>query len=340
VSLQSDASIGFKKETTFGVPVTPDRHLEFLDESLDWKPTFVQGAGQRPGKRVARSSKRVLTKEEIGGSVNIELPTRGIGTWLEALFGQGASTLVPATTAVYQQVFTLVKNDFLPSLTIQKAVPKIGGDLEVLNMLGCVASNFEIAMGNADILKLNSEWVGKAVDRDLAYATPTYPTSHLFSFTGAQLVVGGTVVKPTSTALATGGDEVLNIRDFSIKVDNGLDGDGFNIGGRGQRTRKPAMANLAAITGSLTAEFDDEFYIGALLEQDDLALLATFESSGPLIETGQPFVVQVLVPCIRFESELPKATNGVKTQALSFTGLDDLTGEPIYVVVRTADTAL
>lgn len=339
MSLQSDASIGFKKEPTFGTPVTVDRFLEFTEESLDWTPTIVQGAGMRPGKRVARASKRILTKEEVGGGFGLEIPTRGLGTLFEAMFGIATHTLVPTTTGVYQQVFTLIKNDFLPTVTIQKGIPRLGGAIYAMTFAGMSCSSWELSMGNADVLKLSSEWAGKSVSRDIAYAVPSYPLSDLFSFTGAQLAIGGTVTPPTATALATGGTEVLNIRDFTVGVENGLDSDGFNLGGAGQRTRRPALASLAGITGTVTAEFTDDTFVDAVLDQEDFAVLATFEANVE-IEAGHRPTLQVVIPNIRFESEIPKATEGVKTQTLEFTGLDDLSGEPIYVVVRTADTGL
>ena len=54
MTTMQDCSIGLAKETTYGTGVTPTKFPEFLDESLAWNPTFVQGAGMRVGSRVAR----------------------------------------------------------------------------------------------------------------------------------------------------------------------------------------------------------------------------------------------------------------------------------------------
>ena len=54
MTTQADCSIGLKKETAYGVEATPDRFPEFIDESLAWNPTFVQGSGMRVGSRLAQ----------------------------------------------------------------------------------------------------------------------------------------------------------------------------------------------------------------------------------------------------------------------------------------------
>jgi hypothetical protein len=342
VSTQLDCSIGFKKETTWGTGVTVDRFLEFTDESLDFNRKFYQGAGLRVGTRVARSSRRALVQDGATGDIGLEVPTRGLGALLELLLGVGASTLVPTTTGVYQQVFTPILQDFLPSATIQKGIPRLGANtVDAYTIRGAVASSFEFAMANSDVLKLKTSWIGKELDTTVAYASPSYPaTSELFSFTGAKLTVGGTVVAPTSTALASGGTAVADVSDFSISVDNKLDGNGFNMGGAGKLTRRPAVG-LAEIKGKITAEYDAQAFVAAVRDQASINLVATFEGTTAIETTFKP-TLQIVVPELRFEGELPKANSGdVITQSMDFTVLDGLVASsPLYIVTRTADTAL
>lgn len=340
MTIQSDASIGFKKETTFGTGVTVDRFLEFTDESLDFQRTYYQGTGMRRASRVARSGRRALVSDGVAGDISLEVPTKGLGTFLELLFGVASSTLV--STGLYQQLFTLLLDDYLPSATIQKGVPRLGQNtVDAYTARGCVNSSFEFAMANADVLKLRTSWVGKELDTTVAYATPTYPTPiDLFSFVGAAITVGGVVTVPTATALASGGTAVANIRDFSISMDQGLDSNGRNLGGAGKLTRRPAVG-MAAITGSVTAEYDATTFRDAVRDQTSMALVATFQ--GPTdITSGNKPTLQIVCPDIRFESELPKAAAGdVITQSLPFAAYDGLVAaSPIYVAVRTADTAL
>lgn len=339
MTTQLDCSIGFKKETTFGTAVTVDRFLEFTEETLDYDRQFTQGAGLRPGARVARSARRVMTRDGAAGDITLEVPTRGLGSFLEALLGVGTSTQVSG--ALYQQLFTLTKTDYQPSLTIQKGIPRLGADtVDAYTYRGAVASGFEFTMGNSELLTLKSSWSIRDVVTDVAYATPSYPVTDLFSFTGAALTVGGSVTVPTATALATGGTTVANVRDFAFSSEQGHDSNGYNIGSLGKRSRRPAVG-MAQLSGKLTAEYDSTTFRDAVRDQTSMALVATFQ--GPTdITSGNPATLQIVVPDIRFEGELPKSNGGdVIAQSLDFTGFDGLVAaHALYIAVRTADTAL
>lgn len=341
MTIQADCSIGFKKETTYGTSVTPDRFLEFISETLDFDRTFYQSPALRPGSRLARSKGRALVKDGGKGDIDLEVPTRGLGTLLEALLGVGSFTLV--STGLYQQVFTLIKDDFLPSVTLQKGIPRLGANVvDAYTARGSVCSSFEFSIANADVLKLKSSWLARDIDTATAYATPSYAAaSELFSFVGASIVVGGAVTVPTATALATGGTVVANIRDFSLAVDNKLDSNGFNMGGAGKRTRRPAVG-IADVTGRITAEYDATTFRDAVASQTPLALVATFQ--GPTdITTGNKPTLQITAPDIRLDGDaLPKSNGGdVITQSLNVTAFDGLVApHALYVAVRTADSAL
>ncbi|WP_295787502.1 phage tail tube protein [uncultured Microbacterium sp.] len=340
MTIQADCSIGFKKETTYGTSVVPDRFLEFTSETIDFDRTYYQGNGMRPGSRLARSARRSLTKDGGKGDIELEVPTRGLGTFLEALLGVGASTMVSA--GLYQQLFTLIKDDFLPSMTLQKGIPRLGANtVDAYTALGAVCSSFDFTLANADVLKVKSSWTAREVRTDVAYATPSYASAaELFTFVGAGLVIGGAVTVPTTTALATGGTTVANIRDFSISVDQKLDANGYNIGGGGKRTRRPAVG-IAEVKGKVTAEYDAITFRDALASQAPLALVANFQAATDITSGNKP-TLQITVPDIRFEGELPKSNGGdVITQSIDFTGFDGLVApHALYVAVRTADTAL
>jgi hypothetical protein len=342
VTIQADCSIGFKKETTYGTAVTVDRFLEYTSETLDFEREYYQGTGLRAGSRLARSGRRVLAKDGAAGDIELEVPSRGLGTLLELLTGTATSTVVSG--ALYQQLFTLQKTDFLPSATIQKGIPRLGADtVDAITLKGAVNTSFEISMANAEVLKLKTSWHGREVDTTVGYATPSYAASiDLFSFVGASIVVGGTVTVPTTTTLASGGTSVANVRDFSISVDQKLDDNGWNLGSAGKRSRRGAVG-LAEVKGKFTAEYDSTTFRDAVRDQTPLALVATFQAAGAAdITAGNKPTFQVVVPDIRFEGELPKSNGGdVITQSIDFTAFDGLVAaHALYIATRTADTAL
>lgn len=335
---QQDAQIGFKKETTFKTPVTPDTFVEFTDEDFNWVPTFSESKSMRFGRRMMAADRRILVKESSDGSFTQEILTKGTGKLFEAALGTGVSNLIAGSS--YQQLFTPITGDFLPSYTIQVGVPLIGGATSPHTYAGCVCSGFELTAGNGELPTIKWNWLGAAVSTATALATASYASgTQLLSFVGASLRVGGSVTPPTTTALAVGGTAAADIRDISVTVDNGLDANGWFIGS-GQRGRRPAVGELK-VTGSMTAEFDTTVLREAFLNQTDLALVLTFASSVAISGANYP-TVQITIPNIRLEGELPKPAQGdVVTQSVGFTGLDGrVAASPIYVAVVTAETAI
>jgi hypothetical protein len=342
VTIQADCSIGFKEETTFGTGVTPDRFLEFTSETIDFDRTFYQSPALRPGSRLARSKGRALVKDGGKGDIDLEVPTRGLGAFLKVLLGVGSSTLVSA--GLYQQVFTLIKDDFLPSVTLQKGIPRLGANVvDAYTARGAVCSSFELSMANSDVLKLKSSWLAREIDTTTAYAVPSYPAaSEMFTFLGAGLTVGGTVTVPTATALATGGTTVANVRDFSLALDQKLDSNGFNMGGKGKRSRRPAVGVGDVVTGKITAEYDATTLRDIVASQTPVALVATFEANTDIVAGSKP-TLQITVPDVRLDGDaLPKSNGGdVITQSLNINAFDGLVAaHPLYIAVRTADAAL
>jgi hypothetical protein len=52
-------------------------------------------------------------------------------------------------------------------------------------------------------------------------------------------------------------------------------------------------------------------------------------------------VLQIIVPDVRLDGDLPKASTDLALQDIKWVGLDGLSAaQPIWIVCRTADTAL
>lgn len=348
MTTEQDYQIMAALESTYGVKATPTRTLEFVDETLDWEPTFVQGAGLKLGKTMDKSGRRALGKSAVGGDITIEALTKGNGWLYQAALGAGSSALIGGAGSAYQQLFTLGASDYLPSYTIQKGIPPLGGaSLVPKTFLGMQCTGFELSAGNAGIPTIKFGWMGKDVDTASSLATAAYPTGvKELSFVNASLAVGGTLVLPTSTALATVSGSPLgtvNVRDVDFTWDNGLDTDGYNFGGGGKRSRPAAMGKRTG-TGTMTAEFTDNMFEAAYLAQTDLSLVLTYalSSATDLISGSSYPALQLTIPELRLEGELAKsAGGGVVTQSIGFTALDgESAASPIYVAIVTAETAI
>lgn len=328
-----DASIGIATESTYGTSVTPSRWFEYIDESLDFRKNIKQGVGLRVGGRVARSARRVVASADGGGDFSMEATSKGMGLLWQACLGTGASTLVSGST--FQQVFTLGDNP--SSFTLQKGLVQSGLTVDAYTFLGCMVDSWEFDFPNADIAKLKVTVDAKDVTTATGYAAPSYATTpNLFHFANGS-ISSGTLTAPTTTVLGSGATPIADVRGGSLKVDNAIKGDRYNLGGAGRKV-KPTVG-LRAITGQLEVEYDNTTFRDAVLNDTPMNLVLNFTAGA--LSTGVE-TLQIIVPEIKFDSEIPK-TNGTDliTQSMAFQGLDNLTAaQPIWVVCRTADAAL
>lgn len=340
MTTQQDASIGFKKESTFNTLVTVDSFVEFTAEDLDWMPTFSDPvASHRVGRRVAASDRKVLVKQEVGGSFTTELYAKGNGKLFEAALGTATST--QASGAAYQQLFTPIADDYLPSYTIQKGVSPLAATTEEQTFGGMVCSGFDLSAPNGGTPTIKWNWVGKSLSLGEAYATSSYIASNsTLTFVNGSVTIGGTVTVPTTTALSSGGTATANVRSVDLTYDNGLDSEGFNFGASGLRSRKPALG-LRKITGTATIEYTDNTIRDAYYAQTELALTLKFALTTAITGAYYP-TIEIVCPVVRFDGEMPKASNGEPvTLTVPFEVLDGRSAaHPFYVAIVTAETAI
>src|SRR3954471_21679370 len=343
MSTQLDCSIGVSPaESSYGTITTPTKFVEFTDESLDWDPTFPEGMGLRAGSRITRASRTSSTpiKQQVTGDFTVPATSKTMGWMFKAALG-AVTTTQRGVTGVFQQNHTMVTTDFLESYTIQKGLPLLGGATQAHTFAGMMCSSLEIACPNADIATIKPTWNGQKVDTATGYASPSYATPvELLHFGGGAITIGGSPSAPTTTALATGGTSVANIRDFTITIDNGLDDAGFNFSSAaaGKRSRNPAVGR-APITGQLTAEFDVATYRDAYLSQTNLALVFTLTGFTVIGSGSDVPALSVYCPLIRLRGELPKAAGGaVITQTMPFQVFDNESVTPITVSYVSLDT--
>ena len=336
-----DSSIGIAKESTYGTPVTVTRWYEFTEESLGWDPSRKQGTGLRVGGRVARSNRRVTTTAQGSGGFGLEMLSKGMGLLFEAAFGTGVSTV--SAGALYQQNFTLSDNP--SSLTIQKGlltVDDAGASTVVpYTYNGCMVSSLEINVPNAEVATAKVEFDIRDLVTATAYTAPTMPTGgSLFHFGQASVKVGGTVVAPTTTALATGGTAVTNVRDFTFSMNNNLSSDRFNMGATALGRKKKPIPGLRELSGTITVENSDVVLRDAFLNDTPVPIVLDLTST-EVVAAGVAAFQLVLAEC-KIDGDLPTA-NGTElgTTSYKYTVLDNgVAANPVVAVLRTSDTAL
>lgn len=331
-----DVSIGWKKESVFGTAVTVDRWLEFDDESLDYNWEAKQGGSLRVGSGgVALGSRRSYPTGTGGGDFTLPLTSKGMGTLLELAMGTSASSVVSGST--YQQVHTLSSGN-LPSATIQKAIVDASGAVHPYTFAGCTCSGFEISVPQADIATLKTSWDIRSLATATAYATPTYPSGGVqFDWGMASPAAGGTLTVPTSTAIASGTTALTNVRDFSLSLATTLAADRYNMGQGGLKAQQAAGGRVPS--GTITVEYTDDVLRDAHLGKTSMPLTLTMVSGESLSSGFSTF--QIVLPQIWITGPLPKVNGGnLPTTTFAWEATKDATNAPLYIVLRTSDSAL
>lgn len=344
MTMQMDCSVAIKKESVYGTAVTVDRFFETTSAAFEAKPEYKPSAGHRPGKRAPRGSSVTLVKKSGSGSLELEASASGLGLLLEAAFGESTITEVPTGTSVFQQVHTPTDTDYLPAYTVQIGTPLLGGGaVQAATYKGAQCESIKFTGKAGDHLMVATEWMAKDYATDIAYQAPSYPVDlSLFSFIHGAIYAGGVLTPPTTTALASmTGTALANLADYEIQWANGLDAEGFNLGGAGTRTR-PSVVTKGELSGSITAEYDSNTFRDAWLNNVDMTLLLDFRLTEE-IATGIVPVLQIAIPLVKLTGEMPKDAGGeVIKQKFSIAAFDaeDGTSQLVYVVYRSLDTAL
>ena len=316
-----DNQVGLKKEVTYGTAVVPDRFYMFTGSAHSNGKSVVQGVGLKPGARVAQSDRRTIPYRSAAGSLDLEVPSKGLGVLWEGCMGASTSTLV--SVGLYQQVFSFA--DVMPSYTIQYGVWD-GSAVSPYTYAGCQIGSWTLNCPEGNIVNMSVQWVGKSLATATALATASYPaSSSLFTFAHAAFYLGGTLTAATATVLASAtGSALATVKSFGLNVDNALK-EGPQVGGL-PTIRKPG---LRAITGTVNVEYEGATFRDAIIADTSLVLLVTL--------TNGTDVVQVVIPEVRLNGNLP-TSNGAErvTHDLAFEGLTS----NLAIVTRTADAAL
>lgn len=347
MTLQSDCSVGLKKESTYGTAVVVDHFPEFLEQSLQQKPEFLQGEGLRVGKVLPRFARRALGKVVCEGDIELEVATKNFSIFLEAALGACTATL--RSGSIYQHVATPLATDPMPAYTVQVGVPPVGGGTTIAQtFVGAVCDEWEISAKAGEIAMWKSSWVAKEMLTATAYAAPSYVASpRLLTFQHAALSIGvnGThaLTVPTATALgATAATANASVTEFSVKGKNNVDDGGYVVGSAGKRGRRPTYG-MRELGGSFTAEFVDTALRDLYIAQSHLHGVLTLTSDQDNIAGGGTYAaLQIVIPSLVLEGDIPTSNKGdLITQKIDWTGLDgESAASPLYMVLVTSDTAV
>jgi hypothetical protein len=336
-----DHQLGIIAEATYGTPLTPTSFLELdMDRTKHkWDPKVIQGTGMQVGDGgFDRASRSVAVIGQGSGEVGLDYQTRGMGRLIDSFFGNGVSTLVSGTT--YQHLFsTALTGSLLPARTMELGVVRAdaAGTVDAYRYAGVTFPKLTIACDTGDICKFTGEFDSKSQARNTSPATPSYPVlSTPFHYGEAIITVGGTIVLPTTTVLASGGTAVTNARNFSFELDNQADVDDWALGGIRNQPRVAKRVSTLAIE----ARYDDAAYDDLLVNHTTVPVTITFNKTALPLSAGNATLQLVFPACKLDPNDRAAPSQDTPTTSLSLRVLKPDTGQAAYIVHRTADATL
>lgn len=321
-------TFGCAEETVYGTSVAPDRWFEITTEALERKNTILRSNGLRSGAiHSRRSSRRVVSAQQGGGTFTMEVPTSGFGRLLKHALGGTPTVVQQGGTPAYLQTHAMGSNAG-KSLTVQKVI-RDGANAVVQQFthVGAKVLSVEFSISVDQLLLATVTLDGRKEEISTAVAAPTYPSNKPFHF--------GQV-----NVLTLAGAAVAKVTNATIKIDRPQKTDGFYLGGAGLKS-EPTENDFPMISGSLTAEFDSAnktALYDAFAADTALALVLTF--TGAQISGIYNEFISFSIPAIHLGGETPKLGGpGVVSVTVPFEAGWDGTNADMTVTYQSVDTA-
>jgi Phage tail tube protein len=285
------ASLGFGVEGTPGTEAVPTAWYEFLSESMQLVPTYLDSAGLKAGQAFKRGARTQISRYDVNGDITVEHSDRGFSAalgrgmgflWHYALGSPATGAQQLGATSAWQQVHVPGTTAGL-SLTCEVGRPQVASPYtsNAFRYSGVKFSGWEFTCSDGQLaqLKLTADGWTTTTTASLtspAFAASTYQ-SGVFSFADAYLFQIGTGVATGTgslpgtggTGTGTGNYTTLTgtanvahvVKGFTLTTARPLAGDRYGFGSAGVK-REQLENGIPTLTGTLGAEFTNrtEFY--------------------------------------------------------------------------------
>ncbi|MEH0578996.1 phage tail tube protein [Streptomyces sp. B21-108] len=319
------AQLGIAAESSYGTFIAPTRFSEFTKQSLALKKTTAQSAGIAAGRLLPLSSRRVVTRQEAVGSVDMEVANKGMGLWIQSLMGTTVTPVQQGVTTAYLQTHTLATVAG-KSLTIQMGVPLTTGTVTDKSFVGCRLTSGEFACGVGEMLTASFEIDAKNCDETQTLAAASYSNMSPFHF-GQMAVKSGTFGAETA---------LDGIRKMSCKIERPQDVERFYAGQAGLK-KEPIENDQVKISGTIETD-----YVATTLDDlhtSDGATSLVWEFIGPNIASTYFETFRITLPAVKLDEGPPTVDGfGVVKPTFNYTGLYDGTNLPKIEIISTDTT--
>jgi hypothetical protein len=149
-------SFGYKIESTYGVPVTVDKWMPIISETLQVKRARLESAAIIAGAGVIGSDQWAQSTVEVTGGIQCELTDQSFGPLLKNALGS-VSTGAPSGS---YYPHTITPGATLPSLTAQVGRPNTSGTVVPWTYTGLTTSSWSLGAKVSEIATWGQEFVG------------------------------------------------------------------------------------------------------------------------------------------------------------------------------------
>jgi hypothetical protein len=308
--------VGTHSSTTWGRKATPSRFYELVSEKLKRNVKRIETKGIRASQRIMRSDDWAPGPQSVGGSVALELSTKGYA-WL---FGHClGGTIVTAGAGPYTH--TISRGDLTGrGMTGQVGRPTTDGVVEPFTYTGLKVASWELSVdaGSTDPAKFTIDTVGKSElttdDGETLVANSYTSGNQVFNWSHLTATVAGSSVR---------------WRKLSLKGVNGLNTGRYT--GGSTTIDEPLENDLSEISGVLTLDFNSRTQYAHFVAGDEMAMVLTFTRGTDII---------AITLNVRYDGETPDVSGrDLLNQAIPFkavaTGADSTA---CTIVVTSAES--
>src|SRR6266571_7434245 len=345
--------VGVVTATSYGESSTVvSRFFEFLSETLQFTPAFLDGQGLKADQAYNRGSRTVVSQYDVSGDITLEhtdgsaasAAADSMGLWWKHSLGSSVTTptQIGATTA-YKQIHTPGSKAGLYA-TAQVGRPQISGPtVQPHTHLGIKATDWEFSVSDNQIAQLKVTCDGQTELTSVSLAAASYPTPNgLFSFANASvLTIGGTASTAAGETTIAGGSSLgSRVNGVVITGSTPMKVDRYGLGNAGLKG-EPIENAIPTITGTLSTEFFSrtELYdvfktAGTTPLQIDFTKFDSAGNDANGVAAGpNPYRLSLILPAVKFKTgSVNIGGPDVIPQSIGFQAYDDGTTNPVIQV--------
>jgi len=350
--------VGAVTEATYGTPVTVTHFYEFLSESFQYVPAWLDGMGLKAGQAFNRASRTVVSQKAVTGDLIME-HTSGeasnavadsMGFWWKYALGSALTTPAVVTGTAYKQVHT-PGSKAGQFITCQVGRPQISGPtVQPFTYTGVKVSDWQFSCSDNQIAQLQITGDGRDEGTAAGLAAASYPTPNgLFSFANAtNFKIGGTVsTSAGETTIASGVPVASLVNGVTFSGSNPMKTDRYGLGNAGLKG-EPIENAIPTITGQLTSEFYSraelyDVFKGAgttALQLDFSKFDASGNDANGVAAGPNPFLLSFIFAAVRFKSGAVNVGGpDVVPQTIGFQAYDDGTNPVMQVKLVSKESS-